>query len=655
MDHMIGKILANRYEILEKIGAGGMANVYKARCHVLNRYVAVKILKEEYKDEKEFLDRFSTEARAVALMSHPNIVAVYDVGNEEGLPYLVMELIEGITLKQYIAQKGALTAKEVIHFTYQILKALEHAHSRNIIHRDMKPQNIMLLRDGTIKVADFGIARFTLANTKTVTDTAIGSVHYISPEQAKGSVADQRADIYSVGVMMYKMLTGRLPFNGDNPVAVAIMHLRGEYPKPREINPNILPGLEEITLKAMCREPALRYQSATEMLEDIVKFRNNPTITFQHQLGYDEEQGTMRFKPPVEELRREPVRSQPQQARRSAPPRRRQEEEYEPQENRFLPLKIMAICIGIALILAIGFFAINSLMNVDADPTDPDASTSQSQEEEIEVPKIEGLAYDKVLENEQYEQFVIVQESTKFDENVEPGIILNQTPAAGEMVAPGSEIRVVVSKGAETVIIEDVSGRDYESAAAKLEAQGLKPNRQEAYHDTIPAGSVIETRPGNNTEVTVGSTVQVYVSRGPEPKLINTPNVVGKELDEAVQELSAAGFVVKTQEKFSDKSKGEVLEQTIAAGTQVEEKSEITITYSKGPESYTYDYYINLPSEPAEYNVRIEVGGVEQFNQHCYARDRTLHAVLKGSGTQSVEVFIDGELYPEGSKTVQFS
>lgn len=706
MEHYGPVMLAGRYEVLKKIGAGGMANVYKARDTKLDRYVAIKILREEYKSEAEFLERFRTEARAVALLSHPNIVGVYDVGTENGLPFLVMELIDGITLKQYIEQKGVLTDKEIVHFTLQILRAMEHAHAKKIIHRDIKPQNILLLRDGTIKVTDFGIARFTLANTKTVTDTAIGSVHYISPEQAKGSVVDQRTDIYSLGVMMYEMLTGRLPFEGDNPVAVAIMHLRGEFSEPHEIKPDVTPGLEQIALKAMCREPSLRYQTAGEMLMDLERFKRNPSITFSHQTSYDDNQGTMHFQVPRNEVRRayedhatqrpQPVRQerdryeeeeyQPRQQRpaqrtphysqqrpqqrsqqrpsqrpQQRPPQRRYEEEEEQGTDRMLPVKIAGIIIGIALIIAMGVFAIPKLMNAtpsgntstSQETTEPSNSTSVQQ---IKIPSFTGQKYDAVSSNTtQYQnyQFQIVEQR---EDNSDAGTILEQDPVSGTMVDEPAEgekivIKLVVSSGKGTTKVPDLTNKNEADVTSALATAGLTLNKKEEYSDTVLAGLFVRCSPGIGTEVTKGSAVTVYFSLGPEEKeeQIEVPKLTDIMQSRAEGTIVGAGLSIgKVTTEESDHEKGYVLSQDPAAGTMVEPGTSVNLVVSRGPAEkpeVTVPYTINLPSEPETFELTVTCGKGDQFSGTVSASERTKVVQLTGSGTMDVDIYINGELY----------
>ncbi len=470
MDQYIGKMLDNRYEILETIGVGGMAVVYRAYCHRLKRFVAIKILKRELAADAEFRRRFHDEAQAVAMLSHPNIVAVYDISRGDEIDYIVMELIEGITLKQYMEKKeGVINWKESLYFITQIVRALGHAHSRGIIHRDIKPQNIMVLRDGTVKVADFGIARIMTAAQKTMTQEALGSVHYISPEQARGSHIDARADIYSAGVVLYEMLTGRLPFDGDTPVAVALQHINATPLSPTEIDPEIPVGLEEITMKAMASRIDQRYLNAEAMLMDLEEFRKNPRVVFRYDL-----QSFHGVQPVPDdstkklgdtgELARQRVRTRPAQPRR-----RVQESEYEEDEEDdgrrrlVVPIVIVVCLVGVALFLWLAFFS--GLFN---------------RAEELEVPNLVGQVYNDVLANEELMgNFKIVLEGQQSSEEIEAGKIISQDPVGGpgNMAQKGSIIRVVVSTGKqepEPIVMIDVTNYQEVDATRDIRQLGLE-------------------------------------------------------------------------------------------------------------------------------------------------------------------------------------
>ena len=468
MNQYIGKILDNRYEILDVIGVGGMAVVYKAYCHRLHRFVAIKILKRDLAADAEFRRRFHEEAQAVAMLSHPNIVSVYDVSKGDDLDYIVMELIDGITLKQYMQKKqGRLNWRESLYFITQIVRALGHAHSRGIIHRDIKPQNIMVLRDGSVKVADFGIARIMSAAQTTLTQEALGSVHYISPEQARGSHIDARADIYSAGVVLYEMLTGRLPFDGDSPVSVAIQHINAKPIAPREILPDIPVGLEEITMKAMASRIDQRYMNAEAMLRDLEEFRKNPQVEFHYNLASfhgnqpvpDEPTQTMDSASSLNRRQRPPART-----RTAAPPPRRRrppEEDYEEEKDQkrklIIPIVVVVFLVGVGIFLWVTFFS----------------DMFRQDENTLRVPNLLGQNISDVLQDgDVLEHFNVVEQSRQASDEYEEGQIISQDPVAGTEVTAGEgtiTINVVVSSGQDTVEMINVVGDTYETAADGLE------------------------------------------------------------------------------------------------------------------------------------------------------------------------------------------
>ena len=439
MDNYIGRLLDNRYEILEVIGTGGMAVVYKALCHRLNRLVAIKILKDEFSRDQEFRRRFHAESQAVAMLSHPNIVSVYDVAHSDGLDYIVMELIDGITLKQYMEQKGQLNWREALHFATQIAKALEHAHSRGIIHRDIKPHNIMILKDGSVKVADFGIARISSAQN-TLTREALGSVHYISPEQAKGAHVDARTDLYSLGVVLYEMLTGRPPFDGDTPVAVAIQHINATPVLPRELNPSIPLGLEQITMHAMKADLGKRYKSATEMLADLEEFRKDPNTTFdftQRQGGIDMERLLHDPDYLPKNLGVSAVKNRAKKAiagkkqEREAPKAQRAPLAAEPEKHGSRIAVIAGIvCIALAL-CGIGYFLYSYLSDLFA-----------TTKEDV-VPNFLGAYYEDI-DASQYPNFKIEVGDWRASDTVEYGRVISQTPDAERTVKVGTTISLTV-------------------------------------------------------------------------------------------------------------------------------------------------------------------------------------------------------------------
>jgi len=504
-DKYLGKRLEGRYEIQELIGTGGMANVYKAYDIIDQRTVAVKILRDEYLTNEEFLRRFKNESKAIAVLSHPNIVRVYDVSFTNRVHSIVMEYIDGITLKDYIENQGILTWKEAVHFTLQILRALQHAHEKGIVHRDIKPHNIMLLPNGTIKVTDFGIARFARSEVKTITDRAIGSVHYISPEQAMGDNTDEKSDIYSVGVMLFEMLTGKLPFEAETAVSVAIKQIQSQAVRPTELNPNIPKGLEDITLRAMQKNAALRYQSAAEMIEDIERFKQNPSIQFEYKYNSESPQAQRKkYRRAISETREEEQQAMEARRRRRTP---------------YLP-----ILTGVTFAFVLASMAFVGLMIWLNNPF--------TKVPEIEVPNLVGVKFDTA--KEQYaDQFELVQEAVSNNDEWGPGIIFEQSPKSGRTIRQGGTVKVKVSSGQLIVTIPNFERRPAEQAIQKLEELGLVPEEKQIYHDDIPAGSVIYTDPSKDSQVNAGTKVYVYVSLGPDEAWTTVPNLVGLTVDQA--------------------------------------------------------------------------------------------------------------------------
>ncbi len=486
MDRYIGKKLDGRYELREVIGIGGMAVVYAAYDIQEERMVAVKLLKDEYLANDDFRRRFKTESKAISVLSHPNIVKVYDVCLGDRRQYIVMELIDGITLKEYIETQKVLRWKDVVHFITQILDALKHAHDKGIVHRDVKPQNILLLADGNIKVTDFGIARFSRSASQTMTDKAIGSVHYISPEQARGEVADERADIYSAGVILYEMLTGSLPFNADSPVSVAIMQMQAAPPDPRKVNPDIPEGLAEITLRAMQKDPSNRYGSAGEMLEDIEKFKKDPEISFQYK--YFEDNAKTRY---VEAINKKKGVEE------------ETAEEIEPTGYRTRSLQIL-FGIAIASVVASALFILGAVALKT-----PFMSSSK---DEVDVPNLVGQLYSEVLTDSAYSNFTIEKEAEEYSDEYDKGVIFYQNPQPPKKVRAGSVLKVKVSKGAKLIPIPDLTNKKAADAQKELEDLGLYVRVTQRVDENTPIGYVIGTNPAKDTEVEKGSSVTIYVS-----------------------------------------------------------------------------------------------------------------------------------------------
>jgi len=599
MDKFVGTVLDNRYEILEVIGTGGMAMVYKARDNRLNRLVAIKILKEDLALDSDFRRRFQTESQAVAMLSSPNIVAVYDVSKSLDLEYIVMELIEGITLKQYMNRKGRLNWKESLHFATQITKALSHAHSRGIIHRDIKPHNIMILKDGSVKVADFGIARLQDNKSSTLTQEALGSVHYISPEQAKGASVDVRSDLYSVGVVLYEMLTSRLPFEGDSAVSVAIQHISSIPLSPREVNPDIPVGLEAITMKAMNPSLSMRYQTADEMLRDFEEFRKNPSILFPYG-AYGAADAAAAVPPPV---------SRPQQNTRPAPPpvdrreRRPNQErdlddrngnrtgkgrEMDGDEYRHRSKKARRVSsllgIGIVAVILVSIFGFlwATVFNPMINPPD----------ERHEVSNFVGRHVDSVEDNDDYwEIYNFTIEFEPSDERPE-GFILRQTPIAGRPVLPASDGRIpvtlVVAVGIDETVMPDLFNLNFEQAQTVLINMGISPSnieRREQANETIQPNHIIETIPAAGAPIRDGDRFHLFVSTGPDVQEVVVPDLRGMALNVATATLRDLGLDFRQENEHNAAANGTVFAQSIPHGTRVEVGStQIVLTVSLGPE-----------------------------------------------------------------------
>lgn len=593
MDKYIGKRLDGRYEIHELLGVGGMAYVYKAYDNIEKRWVAIKILKEELAGNSDFLRRFRNESKAIAVLSHPNIVKVYDVSFGDRIQYIVMEYIDGITLKQYIEQQGEIKWREALYFTVQILRALQHAHEKGIIHRDIKPQNIMLLEDGTIKVTDFGIARFSQAETQTMTDKAIGSVHYIAPEQARGGYINDKADIYSVGVMLYEMLTGQLPFVADNAVSVAIMQMQAEPTPPSRINPSIPKGLEEITMHAMEKNPAQRFPSAADMLEDVERFRRNPEIVFHYGEQVDRAYaGTSAD-----------IYGNVQQ--NAAPQKYNDNYEYEEEyvrsqnSNRAskIILGIVAAVVFVAVIVGVIYLVKGKGANSGSGFLSflPGFSTSSTTSDEIVLPNFVGKIYASDIEsNSEYADltFEITYGNVP---SKQPGEVLRQTPAAGMTVKKGKTVSLTVNGEAEQVVVEDVKGYKQQDAYDALKALNLSPKIQAVADDDTAVGYVVKTDPAAGSTVSTGTTVTIYVSSGPSKESAVIPNIVGYQYSTAKEELEAAGFVVTAEyDDESDKDENTVLSVSPNEGEKAKTGSVVTVTVSSGKGAQK-DVYYDIP------------------------------------------------------------
>lgn len=559
MDNYVGKRLDGRYEIQEIIGVGGMSVVYKAYDNVDDRIVAVKILKDEFLTNDEFVRRFKNESKAIALLSHPNIVKVYDVSFGEKLQYIVMEYVDGITLKEYIQKQNAITWNDALLFTTQILKALQHAHDRGIVHRDVKPQNIILLSNGSIKVADFGIARFSRSDTKTLTDTAIGSVHYISPEQAKGEFTDEKADIYSVGVVLYEMLAGKVPFDADNAVSVALMQLQEDAKRLTEINPDIPLGLEQICVHAMQKDPNDRYQTATEMLLDIEEVMKNPDTTFDYSYFVDKQPTKYVINAQDSKDLTEDDEEEEEYV----------EEYYDPNHKKKV---ITAVVIGVLVLVGAVVLLIMSL-------TGGTFKSTHSLESFV------GMSYDEIQSSDEYDyEFIMQQEKTN---ETESGIVLSQIPEAGTKVLDGSQVTLVVAVTADDISVPNVYNLDQEMAVRALTNEGLNNYTVTSVgSDSVEEGKVVYTNPKAGDVVSADAQITIYVSSGPtttQVEQIQIPDVKGLSQESARTFLTKMGFTnVNFVTEDSAAAKGIVLSQSPAAGTRMSANDTIKITISTG-------------------------------------------------------------------------
>lgn len=567
MDNMIGMRLDGRYELIELIGAGGMADIYKARDITEDKTVAVKILKNEFAGSEDFLRRFRNESKAIALLSHPNIVKIFDVGFSDQIQYIVMEYIDGITLTEYIKLQGVLKWKDAVFFTIQILRALQHAHDRGIVHRDIKSQNVMMLPDGTIKVMDFGIARFNRETDKTLSEKAIGSVHYISPEQARGEMTDEKSDIYSVGVMLYEMLTGQKPFDGETPVAIALQHMQSTPKKPRDINPAIPEGLEEITLKAMQKEPSQRYQTAGEMINDIEEFKNNPSIVFEYK--YFSSDDTTKYFDKVTEPEHEEAAPADEDETEEELYEEDDEEEVEERRSPMLPI-LFAVASVVVIMTAWLIFTIvtGSLPN------------TSGNDDEMPMPSlINRMLADVQAEYPDLQLDIDREYSTEFEENM----IMDQETPTGRTIKKNSIVKITVSDGPQEIEIEDFENLRSEDAIQKLTKAKLKSKIIKVEDDEIEEGYVIRTEPPAHTTVHQGTEVKVYVSLGISNKPVNVPDFKNMTLEEAKEEAENKHLVLEIEESPSNEvEEGKIFDQDPEYNSIVNQGSTVHVKVSNG-------------------------------------------------------------------------
>ena len=649
-----GRVLGNRYEMIKKIGNGGMATVYKATDLVLKRYVAVKILRDEFTTDEEFIKRFETEAQSAARLTHPNIVSIFDVGVDNGIYYIVMELIQGKTLKEIITEeRGPLPWKWSVNVAIQIASALEMAHKNNIIHRDIKPHNIIITEDGIAKVTDFGIAKAVSNSTITAFGTTIGSVHYFSPEHARGGYTDAKSDLYSLGVVMYEMVTGKVPFDADTPVSVALKHMQEEPVPPIEENPNLPESINQIILKALKKDPMLRYQTSTEMLQDLRMALKNPNGDFVSNDDYDPTARTQRIS--TEEFERE-----------------QRKQKNNKKQNKFVGFikkhKKLSTFLGLVILFFLAFGGTILFLNV----TNP---------KEVSLPNVVGLSKEEAQKTIEDLKLKFEIESEEYNAEVEKDCIISQDPTYTEKynnVKEGSTVKVVISKGAEKTTVPKVIGMQEDEAVKALEEAKLKAEIVEETSKKVEEGYVISQETDANTEANAGDTVKIHVSTGTGIKQVTMIDVKGKTEADAKTTLEKLGLVVNIGSS-EDKSKdnGVVLTQSIEVGKVIDEGTTVTITVNKLAETKTVPITVNVKSlldgdiyetstseeekdkndkKVKEVTLRVTVGEDTIYSKKVKASE-TAVAVgnAKGTGTTTVKVYIDDILKNDGGYTLVYS
>jgi len=619
MEQFIGRKLDGRYELQRVVGVGGMAVVFRAMDQLTNMPVAVKLLKPEYLGNEEICRRFRNESKAIALLKHKNIVKIYDVSDNNDYLFIVMEYINGITLKDYIEQQGVLTWKETVHFTSQILRALKHAHGKGIVHRDIKPQNIMLMDNGDIKVMDFGIARVAdYHDAATVGNQAVGSVHYVSPEQARGGQTDERSDLYSLGVMMYEMLTGHVPFDGSDAVSIAVMHLQADPSMPRQINPSIPEGLEEITMQAMQKDPDRRYQTASDMLMDIDDFKHDPGIKFEYSYMVDDS---------------------PTRYIQAINATRQMQEEIKPVKSPVIP-----VLTGIATAFVVVFLILTWLV------LDESNLFSSDKNEQLKMPNFIGTNYEEIINDKTYSfSYKVIYE---FNSDYPKDCVVDQLPVADKEVYSNVMVTLTVSNGAERLIVPTIDGMTYDDYSSVCLNLGLSTTKYEVYDANVAAGIIINTNPPQRSDIKEGDNIEVYVSLGQEPDELFMPNFQNMNINEANNKLAAMGIDMATTEVVdSDKPEGTILSQKPAVGTKIEPGSttvEFTVSNGQAPTG-TARFEVKLPEEMKGRNVRIEVrvGDEVLFTQNVNTEESlNVPVEIAGAGTnRTVQVCVDGYIY----------
>lgn len=625
---MIGEILGNRYEITEKIGGGGMAIVYKAKCKLLNRYVAVKILRREFVTDKDLIEKFKRESQSAASMSHPNIVNVYDVGETEGIYYIVMEFIEGKTLKEVITEKGSLSNEEIIYYARQIAFALKHAHDNHIIHRDIKPHNILITKDNRAKVTDFGIALATNSSTIVNKGNIIGSVHYFSPEQARGGYTDEKSDLYSLGIVMYEMATGRLPFDGDSPINVALKHVQEEAISVANINPSISQSIEKVILKLMRKDQSVRYQDTSELIIDLNKLKLN----FEEDLQIDSI-----------ELKDSPTQTIP--AVRNVDIAN-QDKRVNSRKKKSIDKLVIASAVILALIVTVvamfSFFAVEDFIR------------DFLVDEEVTIPNFVGKNIDNV-ENEIRELEVNLTINERHSNSIPEGLVISQQPEEGMVVKKGFDVEVIISKGARLIKVPDLVFKNVNDVPFLLKNEGLEEGEIIYEFSSLPIGTVITQSPRPEIEVAEGTKINYVVSKGPEIVMLIMPNLVGHSIESSKATLGRLGLRVGSirEEYSTEHAAGIVTSQSVAATTEIEEGTVINFIISKQeeiaePSTSTRIIEINLVDRTGTVHVQV-IRILDEETEEIYSRQHNVDtegAVLRisitGTGTQTFYIYIDG-------------
>lgn len=642
-----GRLIAGRYELIEKVGNGGMATVYKAKDIMLNRFVAVKILRDEFTTDQEFIKRFNSEAQAVASLTNPNIVAVYDVGNEGNLYYIVMELVQGKTLKEVIQEEGRISWKWSLKVAIQIAQALDTAHKNNIIHRDIKPHNIIITEDGMAKVTDFGIAKAVSNSTITAFGTTLGSVHYFSPEHARGGYTDAKSDLYSLGVVMYEMLTGKVPFDADTPVSVALMHMQEKPVEPIALNPNIPTAVNKIVMKAMQKDPNLRYQSAQELLRDLNMALKNPDGNFVFMKDEENDFPTQKIPTMNDEMLSN-----------------KKENTKKKKENGLIKFikkhKVLSFIIGAILLfvltIAITYFSLKATAVKD-----------------VQIPNLVGLSQEEAKKKVEEAKLVYTELEPEYSPEVPEGYVIKQNPdyIDNYKIKEKTEIKVVISKGQEITTVPKVVGMKKEEAISALEAANLIAEVIEETSKTVEEGYVVSQETKENSQVNAGETVKIHVSIGTGIEQVSMPYVIGKTEAEARKLIEDSKLKIKQVIYEEDKTKddGKVLKQDKEAGTTLDEGTEVIITVNKIEQIKTGSVKINVKSirgyEPPAQNTNTtgEVAGPEQVTLKVTVNDEQVEekkvseastsetVKVQGVGTVTVKVYINGNL----KRTEQFN